>query len=159
MAAVAILGIVYSYLAKATSQGILTAGDSRWRMEASLAADEAFVELERELRTAFPLQLGQTTSQLGDFTISRQVDPFTPPPGLLPEVDPDSAAASLISGSANSPGILRRVAIRVSWFDGVQEQSLERITYAYDPAAAAAILGAGLPLGESGESELGEGRR
>ena len=153
MAAVALLGIVYTYLAKATSQGILTAGDSRWRMEASLVADQAFVDLERDLRATVPLELGLTTFELGDFTISRQVDPFTPPPGLLPEVDPESAAVSLLNGSPNSPGILRRVLIRVTWFDGVWTRSLERITYAYDPAAAAAILGVGLPDGEGDEGE------
>ena len=60
MAAVALLGILYAYLAKAASQGILTAGDSRWRLEASMLADDELVKLERQMLEGAPLETGSS---------------------------------------------------------------------------------------------------
>lgn len=144
MAAVAILGIVYAYLARAASQGILTTGESRWRLEASLLADRELVDVEREMQATGSLEMGETELEEGEFRVLRSVEPFDLPPELLPAEDADEAGTSLLAASGNTPGILRRIRIRVSWFDGVNEQSLERISFGYDEAGAAALLG-GLP--------------
>ena len=151
MAAVALLGILYAYLAKAASQGILTAGESRWRLEASLLADEELASLERQLREGAPLEVGSLEAERDPFVVTVEIEPFTL---TLPEVaptdqPPDLSAASLL-GSSDDPqdtGILRQVTIRVSWFDGVEEQQIERITFGYDASAALPLLGADLIAG------------
>jgi prepilin-type N-terminal cleavage/methylation domain-containing protein len=150
MAAVAILGIVYAYLARAASQGILTTGESRWRLEASLLADDVLFDIEREMQDTGSLELGETESDEGEFHVLRRVEPFELPAELLPQADPDDAGTSLLRADGNRPGILRRIRIRVSWFDGVREQTLERISFGYDEQAAATLLGGLAPADATG---------
>ncbi len=151
MAAVALLGILYAYLAKAASQGILTAGESRWRLEASLIADEELAKLERQLREGAPLETGSVETELDLFVVTVETEPFTLELPELPATDPppEPSAASLLgsSGDPQDTGILRKVTIRVSWFDGVEQKQIERITFAYDASAALALLGADLIAG------------
>lgn len=147
MAAVALLGILYAYLAKAASQGILISGDSRWRLEASLVADEEMVALERQLLEGAPLEPGSSEAEQDRFRITREIEPYSlvlPEPA--PEKAPGKAAAGeslLGSGDPSDPGILRRVKIRVIWFDGIDEQSLERVTFAYDASAVLQMIDSG----------------
>lgn len=133
MAAVALLGILYAYLAKAASQGILTTGDSRWRLEASLLLDEEFAALERQLGDGAPIDVGSTEEERDLFTIERISEPLALPLELLEE-PAEGSALSLLSGAntVEEPGLLRRVTLRVSWFDGIHDQFLERTTFAVD---------------------------
>ena len=151
LAAVAILGIVYAYLAKAASQGILTSGESRWRLEASLMADQELADLEREMRGGLPLEPGERERKEGDFTVIRSIEVWNLPPELLPPPDPDAAGTSLLSGSETAPRALRRVRVRVRWYDGIHDQSIERVTFAYDASAVASspLLQLAPPLGGS----------
>jgi len=140
MAAVAILGIVYAYLSKAASQGILTAGESRWRLEASLLADQELADLERATRAGVPLEAGEQDRQVDDFTVIRRIEIWTLPQELLPAPEPDAEGSSLLEGSATTPGILRRIQVVVQWFDGVHDQSIERVTFDYDASANPDLL-------------------
>jgi prepilin-type N-terminal cleavage/methylation domain-containing protein len=158
MAAVAILGILYATLARVASQGILSSGESRWRIEASLAADREMAALELEQKSLVPLEPGISERVEEPFTITREVEVFELPPELLAAPAQDGSprvpaaepgGPSLFGSGAQDPGILRRVTLRVSWFDGVDEQSLERVTFAYDTGALAALFG--------GEAALGAG--
>ncbi|MDJ0850243.1 MAG: prepilin-type N-terminal cleavage/methylation domain-containing protein [Myxococcota bacterium] len=151
MAAVALLGILYAYLAKAASQGILTAGDSRWRLEASMLADDELVKLERQMLEGAPLETGSSEEERELFVITREIEPFTIP---LPEPPPSEAppptGLSLLGGQGSEPGsegILRRITIRVAWSDGVDEHQIERVTFGYDASAALPLLGADLLAG------------
>jgi len=150
MAAVALLGILYAYLARAASQGILTSGDSRWRLEASLRADQAMADLEQEMRAQAPLEVGTTEVEEELFTVTREVETWSLPLEPPPEAEQAPAPAlSLLGGDPRNPGLLRRVSIRVSWFDGLDEHSLERVTFALDLAAAESLLGGGAAPGEA----------
>lgn len=142
MAAVAILGLVYAYLSKAASQGILTTGESRWRLEASLLADQELADIERETRAGTPLDAGEQDREVDDFTVVRRIEIWSLPPELLPEPDTDTDAegTSLLAGSATAPGILRRIQVVVRWFDGVHDQSIERVTFDYDVSSSPALL-------------------
>jgi prepilin-type N-terminal cleavage/methylation domain-containing protein len=145
MAAVALLGILYAYLAKAASQGIVNAGDSRWRLEASLLADEELVALERQMLEGVPLEPGSSEEERDAFTVRREIEVLSlPVEEAVVGADAPPAASLLGDGSPQNPGILRRVVIRVSWFDGVDEQQIERVTFAYDPEAALPLLDADL---------------
>ena len=145
MAAVAILGIVYAYLARAASQGILTAGEARWRLEASLLADEAVASLDREIQSGSALPIGQEEFDADPFLITRSIELFNLPEDLFPAPE---AGLSLFHLGDTDLAVLRRVRITVAWFDGVHEQSLERITFAYDKATAATVL-ATIPTGNA----------
>jgi prepilin-type N-terminal cleavage/methylation domain-containing protein len=139
MAAVALLGIVYAYLARAASQGIITAGQSRWRLEASLLADEAMAQVEQEIRDGVGLPLGEEEIDADPFVITRAIEFYALPEELFPR--PESAAASLLHPGDTDLGVLRLVRISVRWSDGVRMQRLHRITFGYDTEAAAPQLG------------------
>lgn len=143
MAAVAILGIVYTYLARAATQGVLSEGESRQRMEASLAADAALAEIESQLAAGVPLERGISEVSGPRFDVTIEVTALEPSPELL-EVVPDfgPGVPSLFGdGTPRDPGLLLQVLVRITWFDGVRERSIERVTFGFDAAAGAALLG------------------
>jgi prepilin-type N-terminal cleavage/methylation domain-containing protein len=146
MAAVALLGILYTYLAQAAIQGVHTAGQSRQRMEASLLVDEELARLETGLATGVALPDGVHEDEREDFVVVTEVTPFPLPESItLPVPVPGSPTAgdrpSLFGGrDANDPGLVRRIQIRVLWQDGIFERSVERTTFGYDKEATEALL-------------------
>ena len=91
MAAVALLGILYTFLAKAATQGVRSEADSRRRMEASLLADATLAEIETLLAVGETLQLERTEIEEEEFRVSVEVMPFELPPGLDAPCDPLTA--------------------------------------------------------------------
>ena len=147
LAAVALLGILYTYLAKAATEGILTAGNSRWRLEASLLADEEIAALERQLLEGAPLEADSAEAERGAFKVTREVEPFTLEIPAPATAEAPAPVGSGLLGDPSNPrdeGILRRITIRVAWFDGLDEHQIERVTFGYDPSAAVSLLGADL---------------
>jgi prepilin-type N-terminal cleavage/methylation domain-containing protein len=143
MAAVALLGILYTFLAKAAAQGVRSEADSRRRMEASLLADETLAEIETRLATGEALRLERTETESEGFRVSVEVTPFELPPGLagaLGEMDP-STPSVFGAGPAGAPSLLQRVEVRVVWDDGIFERSAERLTFAFDTQEAEALMG------------------
>jgi prepilin-type N-terminal cleavage/methylation domain-containing protein len=144
MAAVALLGILYTFLAKAATQGVRSEADSRRRMEASLLADRKLAEIETRLAAGEALQLERTEDEDEDtgFRVSREVTPFELPPELaggLAETGPGTPSASG-AGEAGVPNLLLRVEVRVVWDDGIFERSAERLTFAFDTQEAQALM-------------------
>ena len=143
LAAVALLGILYTFLAKAATQGVRSEADSRRRMEASLLADATLAEIETQLAIGEALQLERTESENEDFRVSVEVTPFELPAGLLgglSETDPGTPSA-FGAGDAGAPSLLQRVEVRVVWDDGIFERSAERLTFAFDTQEAQALMG------------------
>jgi hypothetical protein len=141
MAAVALLGIVYTFLAKAATQGVRSEADSKRRMEASLLADATLAEIEIRLAVGEALQLERTESEQEEFRISVEVTPFELPAELaggLAETAPDAPSAFGAAG-ADAPSLVQRVEVRVVWHDGIFERSAERVTFAFDTQAAQAL--------------------
>jgi hypothetical protein len=144
MAAVALLGILYTFLAKAATQGVRSEADSKRRMEASLLADATLAEIETRLAVGEALQLERTESEEEEFRVSVAVTPFELPAklaGQLAETAPDTPSV-FGGGGANAPSLVQRVEIRVVWDDGIFERSAERVTFAFDTQAAQALTGA-----------------
>ena len=146
MAAVALLGILYTYLARATIQGVHTSGDSRQRMQASLLVDEELALLETGLAAGDAPLPGRREEQRDDFLVVTEVTPF-PRPESIPAPVPNPGAPvvgappSLFEGqSANDPGLVWRIRIQVLWQDGPVERSVERATFGFDQAAAQELL-------------------
>jgi prepilin-type N-terminal cleavage/methylation domain-containing protein len=137
MAAVAILGIVFSVLAETAIQGLRAEGRSVRRLEASLLADQRLIDLEIELDAGAPPPEGRQESEEDDFTVVVEVRPFQLPPPPNPEAAVHLAVDEPISEGLQS---LREILITVSWLEGQSEMSVSRTTYGYDAAAFAAAL-------------------
>ena len=144
LAAVALLGILYTFLARAATQGVRSEADSRRRMEASLLADATLAEIETQLAAGEALQLESTEieSENADFRVSVEVTPLERPAGLagrLAKTAPGTPSA-FGAGDADAPSLLQRVEVRVVWDDGIFERSAERLTFAFDTQEARALM-------------------
>jgi prepilin-type N-terminal cleavage/methylation domain-containing protein len=144
MAAVALLGILYTVLARAATQGVRSEADSRRRMEASLMADATLAEIETRLANGETLQLEHTEIEKGEFRVSVEVTPFKLPAefgGELAAGPEPGAPSAFDAGNADAPSLLQRVDVLVVWDDGIFERSAERVTFALDAQAAEALQG------------------
>lgn len=155
LAAVALLGILYAYLARAGAQGILVSGDSRMRLEAALVADYEMTQLETQLAAGVSLELGRSEREFGPFRTVVEVTPLPVPPELLPgalpgEGERDDAPTLLVGRTPDEPGMLQVVNLTVAWNDGVDDHEIERTTFAYDPTRAAELAAAFIPGGAVG---------
>lgn len=156
LAAVAVLGLVYSILATAGIQGLRLEGDAARRLRASLLADRKLAEIEALVATGQTPELGQTESEEEDFLVSVSVEPLDLD---LPETKASERARErlerAVGGRARdekppgsflrpegkeSQSLLRRVDVSVAWAEGEGEQAVKRTTYALDAAAAAPLL-------------------
>jgi prepilin-type N-terminal cleavage/methylation domain-containing protein len=142
LAAVAILGILYTALATAATRGIHNEANTRRRLEASLLADQALSAVELQIAEQATPPIGKTQSELGDYRVEVSVDTLPLPPALVElRGTPDPTAPSLLGGTDQSENLLRRIEVEVIWADGAFEQQVGRVTYAYDVPAAQAITG------------------
>jgi hypothetical protein len=110
------------------------------RMEASLLADARIAELEVELLAGVaPAVEGARESEREGFTVVEQVTAFALPIELTAEAPPRPPGATdlFASDDPRAEPVLRRVDLTVSWDGG----SVERITFAFDRAAAEAAAG------------------
>jgi prepilin-type N-terminal cleavage/methylation domain-containing protein len=146
LAAVAILGILYTALATKAIEGIHNEGNSRRRLEASLLADQTLSDLELQIAEGATPPVGKTESEQDDYRVEVSVDPL-PLPAALAERrgTADPATPSLLgAGDGNadpSTDLLRRIEVDVIWPDGVFERQVRRVTYAYDVAGVQALTG------------------
>ena len=148
MAAVALLGTVYTVLGGAGIQGLQHEGESRRRIQASLLADALLAEIEGSIDAGRVAEAGKQQSREGDFAVEIEVapldlvlpddpNPLPAPPqssglgGKQPNI-PDALSASLLHGDGRSPSPLRRVTVRVAWTEGWGDRSVVRTTYAFD---------------------------
>jgi hypothetical protein len=140
---VALLGILYTFLAKAATQGVRSEADSRRRMEASLLADATLAEIETRLAVGEALPFERTEIEEEEFRVSVDVTPFELPvelAGTLAEMEP-GAPGLFGAGGEDAPSLVQRVEVRVVWDDGIFERSAERVTFAFDTESAQELTG------------------
>lgn len=161
LAAVAILGVLYTVLMGVAIQGRMAEGMSRRRLEASLIADRQLAELEMQIDAGAVPELGESELDADPYTVLQRVEPFD----------------LMIEGTENERGLLepvltgltldgasplRQVEVIVSWIEGGQEHRVVRTSYAFATTALDANLltqlGAGAIQsgGEQGEGEEDE---
>lgn len=149
LAAVAVLGILYTVLAGVAARGLRGEGESRRRLEASLLADQQLAEVETGANAGLPLGVGRSESEQDPFSIATEVSVFELPPlpaapGARAEgegAERDPAAASLFPDPrTGQPSPVRRIDITVSWLEGFEEHSVRRTSFAIDAAEAAGAL-------------------
>ena len=162
MAAVALLGTVYTVLGGAGIQGLQHEGESRRRIQASMVADMLLAELEAGADAGQVPPPGKEERQQDEFTVQIEVAPLDlivpddPNPLPQPAVGgtqtsglngnpsslPKELASSLLHGEGNSPSPLRRITVRVGWNEGWGDRSVVRTTYALDAQSAQQELAA-----------------
>ena len=153
LAAVALLGILYTTLAGVAAVWLRSEGESRRRFEASLAADRRLAEIEVQLAARSVPEMGESVLEEEPFRITTRVEVFTLPvelfepaesaPRRREESAPAAAGSTLFprqGGQVQSP--LRLIQIFVAWDEGTEERRVERTTLAFDRAAAAPALAA-----------------
>jgi len=148
MAAVAVVAIVFTTLARVASQGLQSEGTSRRRFEASLLADATLAEIEMELALGIAPEMGSSESEEGLFNVVVDVTAFDlssfVPAAILASGDTADIglpAASLLGGPEETP--VRAIDVVVSWTYGLNELRVTRTTYGIDLAALQSLASAG----------------
>ncbi len=163
LVAVAILGILYTVLAEAGMRGLLAEGEADRRLRASLLADQLVDEVEQKLSFGEAPAVGREEGAAGPFRTSVEVAPLSvalPPPagedstGGSGRTPPAPAVSVLGATDENGRPALLRVAVEVSWPEGVVERKVTRIRYAFDRRVIAEELEA-LDFGEPPEEAAG----
>lgn len=158
LAAVAVLALVYTSLARAAMQGLSNQGDASRRLRASVLADEALGQIEALLAagTAPPVGQSELPSEDPDFAIEVEVRAFedvatalaaasAPQEGELPSRATPGAGEReappelLVAAAGGAPPLLE-IAVRVRWLEGALEQEVTRASFAADPAIVATAL-------------------
>lgn len=156
LAAVAVLGLVYSVLATAAIQGLRAEGDAGRRLRASLLADQRITEIEAKVATGQTPEIGESEADEDEFVVRTTVKPLDleiaetrtskrardrldRTVGAGPK--PTATAGSLVRPAGTSKqSMLRRIDLSVTWSEGASEQSVERTTYGLDMIAAAPLI-------------------
>jgi prepilin-type N-terminal cleavage/methylation domain-containing protein len=145
MAAVAVVAIVFSTLARVASEGLRSQGISKRRLEASLLVDAQLAEIEVQFASGIAPEIGESESEEDPFSISVSVTSFdiesAIPASGFGDTDPATQATLAgVLGDEVSP--VRAIEISVTWLEGLDEYSVIRNTFGIDPVALAALAGA-----------------
>jgi prepilin-type N-terminal cleavage/methylation domain-containing protein len=138
MAAVAIIAIVFTTLARVANDGLRSEGVSRRRLEASLLADRRLAQIEIELAAGIAPEIGESEEEEEPYTILVQVTSFDIASAIpvtgFGEADPtEKATLTGVLGDGVSP--IRAIEVAVSWIEGMDEMRVVRNTYGIDPVA------------------------
>ena len=130
LAAVAILGIVFSMLAAATVTGLSAEGRNLRRLRASLLADTVLNEFEVQMLSGVYPEESSEESERDEFRIQVDVKP-------LDDADFEAGEADLVGFlEEQAPEVLlllRVIEVRVSWLEGeAQELTVRRTTCFFD---------------------------
>jgi prepilin-type N-terminal cleavage/methylation domain-containing protein len=174
LAAVAVLALVYTALARAAMQGLAHEGDASRRLRASLLADQALAEVEAQLAAGVAPTPGITELEEEEFAISVEVRPFDlgafaleageaaaavlGEPTGVEGARPDGPSFQLLTAQPGAPAPLFEIDVRVRWLEGSFEQEATRTSFAADPArVSAALEGLSAAASEEGAEDDGEG--
>lgn len=131
MAAVAVVAIVFTTLARVASQGLYSEGLSKRRLEASLLADRAVADIELGAAAGQMPAPGLTEVEEGLYRIAIEVRPFD-----VLEILPDPPDTGLVAAADDDeeqePVWVQEVKVTVSWPEGFDEGKVQRMTYAVD---------------------------
>lgn len=148
LAAVAFVGLVFTALSRSATVGIISEGDNRRRMEAASLADAEMIQIELDLRNTGVPEDGQTEREIDDFRVVTEVAPWTPPPELAAAIEENSPEGTRFFGGEQPQqrSMVQEIRVRVEWFDGVEDRSIERVTLAVGMTVPATGLPGALPV-------------
>ena len=145
MAAVAVVAIVFTTLARVANEGLRSQGTNRRRLEASLLADQHLAEIEIQIASGLAPEIGESESEEGPFSIVVSVTSFD----IASAIPVTGFGATDPSLEATLPGVLgddispiRAIEIAVTWEEGIEEMRVLRNTFGIDPVALEGIANA-----------------
>jgi len=142
MAAVALLGILYTVLARVAIEGLRAEGESARRLEASLLADSEIADSFTTLEGGVVMpDVGHSEKAEGDFTVALDVALFQPPLEWAVTESEGIRPPLLFAASPLIPGAqaLRTVQLTVSWLEGAEERHVSRSMILVDFERVSAI--------------------
>lgn len=139
LGAVALLGILYTVLAGAATQGVRSEGDSRRRLEASLLADAQLAEIETQLAAGVIPAVSYDEAEFEGFTVIKQVSAFEPPAELASALAETGAESLFAPGVPGAEPAVRTVEISVEWGEDEAASRVVRTTYVFDAAGLASL--------------------
>lgn len=147
LAAIALLGIVFTQLSGSATFGVLSEGDSRRRLEASLVADSELAQIEISANAGAVPEIGVFEAERDGFEIEVDTQPWALPDRLRDEREAHISVASEVFGNLTpgNEGLVREIHLSVAWFDGVNRRSVTRTTFVVDFSSAAEGLDLPLP--------------
>lgn len=157
LAAVAVLGLVYSMLATAAIQGLRAEGDATRRLRASLLADERITDIEAQVAAGQLPDVGESEQEIDDFLVRTAVSPLSVEiqetkasrraserleraVGARPDQPREGAGSFLEPSAASKQPLLRRIDLTVAWGDGDLAQTVRRTAFGLDRTAAAPLI-------------------
>jgi len=157
LAAVAVLGLVYSVLATAAIQGLRAEGDAGRRLRASLLADQRITDIEAQVALGQTPEIGETEVEEDEFVVRTVVEPLDldvgdtkaskrakerldRAVGARPKAGQGETGTLLHPAGASKQPLLRRIDLRVTWAEGEAEQSVRRTSFGLDMVAAAPLI-------------------
>lgn len=152
LAAVLVLGLLYTMLAHVAIDGLRSEGESKRRLGASLLADRVLAEIESQLDAGVVPPLGSTEEQDDPYQVDVSVTPLELPFDLVPpSAEPGTKFEPLVlGGDTPQDNRLRNIEVRVTWSELDRDLSVVRTTYAFDTSGLDAVLGTGTPGSDTG---------
>jgi prepilin-type N-terminal cleavage/methylation domain-containing protein len=135
MAAVALLAVLYTVLARVAIEGLRSEGESKRRLEAALIADTRIAESFTAFSGAFVMpELGHQEVTEGDYTLALDVALFEPPAEWGFGETSGNPPPHVFASSPGVPGAqaLRTVQLEVSWLEGTEKRQVMRTIYLMD---------------------------
>jgi len=148
LAAVAILGIVYMFLASVTIEGLRSEGQSEQRLRAALLADLRLAEHEAAMATGAPCPEPSGPDEVDGFEVLVEVQRLELP---SPPEDANATAAPSRGARLPTPGIpieqspLCELRVIVRLPEDVGDFSLSRSTFVFDQIAWDALAAGAVP--------------
>ncbi len=137
MAAVLVLGMLYTVLAGSAMRGLRSEGIDRRRADAELIADRELTMIETDIATGVPLEDGLVEREEEPYTVSSNVEPFD-----VLSLLPAPLHAEIVQGTdPKAPSVLhdergqsrvRRISVVVAWDEAGEPDHVERTTFAFD---------------------------
>jgi prepilin-type N-terminal cleavage/methylation domain-containing protein len=135
LAAVALLAVLYTVLARVAIEGLRGEGESKRRLEAAMLADARIVQSFTALSGGFVMpELGHQEMVEGDYTLALDVALFQPPPEWGFGESSGGPPPIVFASTPGAPGAqaLRTVHLEVSWLEGTEKRQVSRTFYLPD---------------------------
>jgi hypothetical protein len=145
MAAVLVLGLLYTVLAGAAMRGLRSEGVDHRRADAELVVDQELSAVQAEIAAGAVLKDGTTERDEEPFRVRVEIEP-TDVLALLPAKLGEEIArttdprAPSVLHDERGQSRLRRVSVFVEWDEAGQLESVERTTYSLDKASLAQLF-------------------
>jgi prepilin-type N-terminal cleavage/methylation domain-containing protein len=142
LAAVALLGILYSVLARVAIEGLRAEGESERRLDAVLRVEAQLYETFFAADGSFAVPpVGHEEIEDGEFLLIRDVTPFVPPPEWGVDDEERPQPVLLAPPAAGAQPVVRSVQVSLVWQEGAEQRRVSRRIYAVDFEQAATLAG------------------